>query len=110
MPAGVGPKAALYVFVLTVVGVMAGVSSWNLDGPYVRRGCPVDEGIGAVSIVVGLLGVVVALAGAVVVYRKWVVDDPGIRALLRIGAVSAVVAAVVLPWFVWVMGFNSCWA
>ena len=91
--------------VLTVVGTAAGIASWHAD-TVDATGCPTESSITSWTVALWLLGVGIASV-TVAIGRRWSARHVGAR---RFPLEALLVpAAAVLPWVVWVTGFNQCW-
>lgn len=91
--------------VLTVVGAVAGGASWHA-GTVDATGCQTDSSVEPLTWALWLLGLGLAW-GTVLAGRAWsrrhgLVGRVPLEVLL-------VPAALVLPWVVYLTGFNQCW-
>lgn len=96
--------------VLSVMGVVAGMASWETEAVD-ARGCPTEGApVAMLTIVLWLLGLALAAAGLWVNLRR---DrrcrEVGVRRRLPIIDVLLLLGALVLPWAVYISGFNLCW-
>jgi hypothetical protein len=94
---------------LSVVGVVAGTASWH-PASQDSRGCPQDSTVMPATVGLWLAGVVIAMLGLGANVR-WDrrFRDTGLRRRLPLIDVLLVLGALVLPWLVYVMGYNLCW-